>query len=780
MCIDRLYTTFINVIVVDLYCLRILLGYMIIALRKYWALILLLILVLVFVYTKNFRSLKENKQLINDTVQVHQYFKKANYYLYDAPTPKLSVEKAYQQVIKAKNLSISSSYPYGEGESNLMLSNIYKAKNKKQDAISSTLAAIKIFKRTQLNEKLGDGYAQLGWFYGTDASEIDQRIVNHDAAQKYYGMCNSKSKRAAMLLDLADCYMLKNDFLKSEHILHNVLAIFKSIGRKDVQGVYNLLNLTSINLGKCDSAVSYGMKAASVAAEVHDESLQLCSIYNRIGLAYHCKGQFVESGQYFDKSLKVAEKFNDFNSIFQVVRNIANNSNILGKYQKTITTVENFEDHYPEQIGNFDRDLFDQHLLIAYYGIGDVLKARRCFERILKAARASDQPLIVDGYSVLIKYNLHKGLYTDAEKLIDEAKLKYRRLNLPEAYLNIYSQKVELHLKRGRYRKAIEEYADFKEVSDSIFRDSREKQVKNLESQYLDEMNLRNKLQQQNTKLLLTKNRLQQFQLEQTRRQTNSLYIGLALLVVLLIVSYCAFVLKKRNNEILKKQKTEIDQQNSSLELLINAQVKLISEKEWLVREVNHRVKNNLQIIISLLNFQSNYLKDASASAAIKDSQNRIRAISMIHQQLYQSENIKNVDIEVYIKELIAYLKKALDFEKNVHFELKVYSVKLEIAQVVSIGLLLNEAITNAMKYAFEGSDKAKINIELALLKDGELLLIISDNGRGLPSNFDSENVTTLGFTLIKTMVEQLDGQLEVVNEQGLKISVKFKPEIVI
>lgn len=749
-------------------------------LRKYWALILIPIVVSVFIYTRNLKSSTQVQTFSSDTLQVSRLFKKANYYLYTAPASDLNVVKAQQLVLKARNLSISSVYPRGEGESNLMLSNIYKLQNRKTDAITSTLTAIKIFKQFQLTEKLGDGYSQLGWFYGTGKDEIDRRISYHDSAQRYYGMCNSKSKQAAMLLDLADCYMLKGDFLKSEHILHNTLTIFKSIGRKDVQGVYNLLNLTSINLGECDRALSYGIKAVEAADTVNDESLQMCSIYNRIGLAYHCKGMYPESAKYFDKSIAVAEKFNDFNSIFQLVINLANNSNILEKYWKTVAIIENFERHNAKQISDSERAMLDQHLLTAYQGVGDFTNAKSCYERMLAAIRASEDRLVVDGYSVLVRYMSGKGMYTTAENLINEAKLKYRKLESSEGYLNLYSQKVDLMLRQKKYKDAVEVYTDFKRSSDSAFKISREKQITNLENQYNHEMHLRDELQRQNMTLLLTRNKLQQSQLTQTKRQTNSLYIGVLLLVILLIVSYCAFVLKKRNNEILKKQKMDTDRHNLSLEKLIEKQLKLISEKEWLVKEVNHRVKNNLQIIVSLLNFQSKYLKDQSASAAIKDSQNRIRAMSMIHQQLYQSENLRHIDIEIYIKELIAYLKSALGYEKHIEFELQILSVKLEIAQVVSIGLLLNEAITNAMKYAFEGRIDAKITIRLIEMDNVNYLLIVSDNGIGLPPDFDIERVSTLGLTLIKTMVEQLDGQLKIVNERGLELSITFEPEIVI
>ena len=127
----------------------------------------------------------------------------------------------------------------------------------------------------------------------------------------------------------------------------------------------------------------------------------------------------------------------------------------------------------------------------------------------------------------------------------------------------------------------------------------------------------------------------------------------------------------------------------------------LLKDKEWLIKEVHHRVKNNLQMVISLLNSQSIYLNDEAAVVAIQESQRRMHAMSLIHQKLYQSENVGVIDMRAYINEFISYLKDIFETGSSIRFEQDVDPIKLDVGQAVPVGLILNEVITNSIKYAF-------------------------------------------------------------------------------
>jgi two-component sensor histidine kinase len=153
-------------------------------------------------------------------------------------------------------------------------------------------------------------------------------------------------------------------------------------------------------------------------------------------------------------------------------------------------------------------------------------------------------------------------------------------------------------------------------------------------------------------------------------------------------------------------------QQNESLYTIGDRNLMLCScEKEWLMKEIHHRVKNNLQIVISLLSTQSNYIDNDIAYNAIRESQHRMQAISLIYQKLYQSENLARVDIRSYIAELVTYLRESFDTDPRIRFELDIVPLDLEVTRAVPLGLILNEAITNAIKYAFPDERTGKISI---------------------------------------------------------------------
>ncbi|WKL48648.1 sensor histidine kinase [Flavobacterium pectinovorum] len=190
------------------------------------------------------------------------------------------------------------------------------------------------------------------------------------------------------------------------------------------------------------------------------------------------------------------------------------------------------------------------------------------------------------------------------------------------------------------------------------------------------------------------------------------------------------------------------------------------------MKEVHHRVKNNLQVVMSLLNTQSVYLKEESAVNAIKDSQNRINSMSLIHQRLYQSEGLSCIKMPEYIKELISYLKDS--YNTNHSFVVDVEYIEMHVAQAIPIGLILNEAITNAIKYAFTDEKKGKITITLKHFQDDSFLLEIADNGVGIEGEIDIEKYNSFGMKLMEGLSKDLNGKFSITSSNGLKVSVIF------
>jgi two-component sensor histidine kinase len=254
----------------------------------------------------------------------------------------------------------------------------------------------------------------------------------------------------------------------------------------------------------------------------------------------------------------------------------------------------------------------------------------------------------------------------------------------------------------------------------------------------------------------------------------TSTIIGAALLLALLAVSYDRYRIIKESKNQLYQQKQEIDYKILELEQLTQSRNRLLGEKEWLLKEIHHRVKNSMQIAMSLLNTQSFYLENEKAVEAIRQSRNRMYAMSLIHQRLYQSDNLELIHMNRYVPELIRYIEENLAEDRHLRFTLHIDPVRLDVVQAVPIGLIINETVTNSIKYAFPDRNDGAITIKLQYLGDNEILLEIADDGIGLREDFCITRVRSMGMELIGTLNLQLEGTMTIQNKGGTVISIVF------
>jgi PAS domain S-box-containing protein len=198
-----------------------------------------------------------------------------------------------------------------------------------------------------------------------------------------------------------------------------------------------------------------------------------------------------------------------------------------------------------------------------------------------------------------------------------------------------------------------------------------------------------------------------------------------------------------------------------------------LSEKEVLLKEIHHRVKNNLQIISSLLNLQLNYIKDKEMQMIFKESQNRVMSMALIHQKLYLSKNQLSIDLQEYINELIQHLMKSYDTGKHIDVDVKVNNVSLDNDKVVILGLIVNELISNALQYAFPEGKKGSITVHMNRTNSG-ISLIVKDNGKGFPQDINYRRTKSLGLQLVNTLVDQLGGNINLKQNNGTEFDILF------
>ncbi len=228
------------------------------------------------------------------------------------------------------------------------------------------------------------------------------------------------------------------------------------------------------------------------------------------------------------------------------------------------------------------------------------------------------------------------------------------------------------------------------------------------------------------------------------------------------------YLLKRRTNGQLLQQKEEILSKNIRL-------TRLLQENDWLFREIHHRVKNNLQVVMSLLHSQKAYLKDPAALHAMAESGHRVRAMSLIHQKLYKSTEMSSVDMQEYIQELVEYLRDSFDNERKVKLEPEIAQIKLDVSQAVPVGLILNEVMINSYKYSFPNNGEDRIVLRLGAEPNGEIRLSIGDNGKGLPADAGVVSNGNLGLSLIHGLSADLGATLEINHSGGTTYTLRFR-----
>jgi two-component sensor histidine kinase len=304
---------------------------------------------------------------------------------------------------------------------------------------------------------------------------------------------------------------------------------------------------------------------------------------------------------------------------------------------------------------------------------------------------------------------------------------------------NLYKREKE----SGDYSEALSRHEELFALRDSIRDAQKVKQLQDLEVKY--------ETIQKEQDLAI-----KELQLARSRRTQLLTFLGLIALAIAVILALITVRTKQRSNRKLGEKNAIIS--------------RALEEKDILLREIHHRVKNNLQMISALLYLQGKSIDDPTAQDAIKESQNRVQSMAMLHQNLYQDEDLLGVEIKDYLDKLFEHLFASYDIEKNrIALRKEIEDVNLDVDTVIPLALIVNELISNSLKHAFRDGRHGQIDVRLTEREDS-LVLEVSDNGMGLPAGFDAATSGNFGYKLINILTERMGAEWTIQREGGTRV----------
>lgn len=545
----------------------------------------------------------------------------------------------------------------------------------------------------------------------------------------------------------------------------------KSNSTEDMAIVYSRIATTYMRFSNYEEGIKNNLKSIKLFKQLKNPRGET-TVIRSLGDLYMDMKEYNSAKKMYLQALDISKAIDSTaNSPW-----IADNLQELGDFYKAVDSLDIAYTYYTKSLSIFKHIPKSRGLPPLYTSMGLLFVKKKqhdkslfYFNKSLQMSREYDD-----------KFDTSDNLKNLGELFLLQNKTAQSKIYLDEALtlaLQIDSKELQLDIYKiiSDYYKAVLEYKQsaiylekYYLLKETLFNETKSKQITGLQIQYDTEQ------KEKEIKLLNQQSEIQLLTISKQKYTTELFTIIFIMLLIIVGVLFWLFRSKRNTNRSLQNKNQEIDKKNAFLE---NAQQKLklsLEEKEVLLKEIHHRVKNNLQLVNSLLSIQArNSEKRMDVKEFLTKSQDRVQSMALIHETLYMSDNLTTVNFQEYLEKLVSHLYKAFDVDENaIEVHLEANTIFLDIEKVIPLGLILTELINNILKHAFP-LHKGRIEITLIRDANNHLQLRVYDNGIGLPENYRDKEAT-LGIELVDALTQQIEGELVVSNTNGTSFTITF------
>ncbi len=553
----------------------------------------------------------------------------------------------------------------------------------------------------------------------------------------------------------------KNDFISAIDYYQQSIRISATIA--DTSGIantYRLLGIAYKNIAVYPKAIEAYNNSNLYYSFLKDTSGQGSTMIN-IGNVFKNIGQNERAKEKYRAAISIFKPLNNLNSLGDCYNNLGNVFKNENNYDSAsfymFKTLElRKESQNLEKLSYIYHNLANLNVKLENY---DIARLYADSARTIKEQRN-------DTYGISMEIELLARIHYFNEEWSQAVQKGEEALKMAEPYQNLELNKEILRIlgasayKLEDFKKSAKYYSQFMDADETL-KDLN--QSDQMEFELVTFEIVSDSIQKQQ---LILQKELQEvenknIELENSVSRRNYLLTIAGLLILIIIVAYIYFLNRKRHS-----------QSQSEKEIIKKSSVPK-EEKEILLKEVHHRVKNNFQIINSLIRIQTEFMDHTNYVDKLKELENRIRSMSLIHEKLYKSEHISKLSVKDYVTELSANLLQSYEIQVKVKFDIKIDEAEYGIDSLIPLGLILNETISNSIKHGFQGKSEGLISVDLKNT-DKNTILHVHDDGIGADLSIEELKDESLGIELLYDLTEQLDGDLSLDTKEGFKYLFKF------